>query len=420
MANKKFTDYDAFTTPTDDDVTLFVDSPASSPVSKKITWANIKATLAAVFMAIVAPGTSGNVLTSNGSAWTSAAPAGGGGGAITNDLVNGGFEIWERGGKSAPVTMTDAKFDGPDMWFSLIQGTGPTLQRVEGGYNSQYALKMVMGGTTNRGGVGQVIEASKSIPRRGKTMTAQYMVKAVKNAGSGSIDMRIALLEWTGTADTITVDLIQDWTSADYTVGASKFFANSTLTVIGTAKVTANHNADTAVSVSGAVSTSCNNLIMLIWTEDAPAHASDYIVVSEAGTYKAATVQEWSPADPADERNHCLRFCEVYDDANSDAGIELVFGAIITTSSIHAKLNYSWKRKSPNVVIPDVTKWGIGSAVALTAMSSVTLSDFGPTTCLLIGDTSASHTVGQAARIRTMGGQTGSLCIISAEIYVVP
>jgi hypothetical protein len=343
----------------------------------------------------------------------------GGSGAVTNDLINGGFDIWQRGGISSAVAMTDNTFNGPDMWFSLVQGANPTIERVAGGYGTQYGLKMVMGGTTNRGGIGQVVEAVKSIPRRGKTEIFQYMVKAVKDAGSGSIDMRIALLEWTGTADEITVDLIQDWTSSDYTVGASKFFANSTLTLVGTAQVSAAHNTWTQVSVSGAVSASCNNLIALIWTEDVPAHASDYVIISEAGIYKAATAQDWNPPDPDDERKRCLRFCEVYDDANSDAGIELAFGMVVTTSSIHVKLNYSWKRKSPTVVIPDISKWGIGSAVAFTAATSYTPSDFGPTTCLIVAGTSASHTIGQGARIRTMGGQTNSLCIITAEIYVV-
>lgn len=66
-------------TPADADVLPIADSAASN-VLKKLTWANIKATLKTYFdtlyLALVAPGASGNVLTSNGSAWTSAAPAG--------------------------------------------------------------------------------------------------------------------------------------------------------------------------------------------------------------------------------------------------------------------------------------------------------------------------------------------------------
>ena len=70
-------------TPVDADETALVDSAAANGL-KKLTWANIKATLKTycdtLYLALVAPGASGNVLTSNGTAWTSAAPSGGGSG----------------------------------------------------------------------------------------------------------------------------------------------------------------------------------------------------------------------------------------------------------------------------------------------------------------------------------------------------
>lgn len=66
------------TPPIDADEIPLIDSAASYGL-KKLTWASLKATLKTyldtLYLAIVAPGTNGNVLTSNGSAWTSAVPA---------------------------------------------------------------------------------------------------------------------------------------------------------------------------------------------------------------------------------------------------------------------------------------------------------------------------------------------------------
>lgn len=60
-------------TPVDADELPLVDSAASYGL-KRLTWANLKTALSSFFMALVAPGASGNILTSNGSAWASAAP----------------------------------------------------------------------------------------------------------------------------------------------------------------------------------------------------------------------------------------------------------------------------------------------------------------------------------------------------------
>jgi hypothetical protein len=244
----------------------------------------------------------------SGSAW--AMVSGGGGGTnptSANILINGGFDIWQRGGTGSAVTMTDDIYNAPDRWNSLIQGSNPTIQRSTGLTNSPYSCKLTAGGTSYRHGIEQIVESANSIQARGKSIIAQCLVKPVKNAGSGTIDMRIAILEWTGTADAVTSDIINDWTSGTYTTG--NFFNTTSLTLIGTAQISAAHNTITQLSVTGTVSQSCNNLIILIWTEDVPAHASDYVLISEAGLYIASTVQAWLPKPTGQELELCQRYC---------------------------------------------------------------------------------------------------------------
>jgi hypothetical protein len=248
----------------------------------------------------------GEYLKRDGTTVVGGTPAGGGG-AVRNLLINGGFDFFQRINPTTATAMTDDAYNAPDRWYSLIQGANATIERVAGGYNSPSAAKLVAGGTTNRFGIATILESKDSIVKRGKTETFQMMVKPVKNAGSGTMKVRIAILEWTGTADAVTSELVADWTSATFTTAG--FFASTTKTLVGTASVTTTHNTWTQVSVSGAISTSCNNLIVFVWTEDAPAHAADYLLLSEAGLYDAAAVQDWNPIPYAQERILCQRYC---------------------------------------------------------------------------------------------------------------
>lgn len=222
----------------------------------------------------------------------------------TNLLINGGFDWFQRA--TAATAMTDGGYNGPDRWYSLIQGANATVERLAGTDNTNYALKAIAGGATNRFGFAQAAESYLSIPMRGRTCRFQLRVRPTLNAGSGTMDIRCAILEWTGTTDGITRDVVNDWTSSTFTTG--NFFASTTLTLVGTAVVSASHNTWTDLSVTGTVSSSCNNLIVFVWHEDVPANAADFFQASAAGLYDGTTAREWLPRPPSIELLLCYRY----------------------------------------------------------------------------------------------------------------
>ncbi|MFZ1043903.1 MAG: hypothetical protein WAN58_21585, partial [Anaerolineales bacterium] len=76
----------------------------------------IETQISSIFMPFIAPGTSGNVLTSNGLSWTSAAPSGGGGGDFA--VADGRLTLTS----GTPVTTSDV-IGATNIYYTPYKGT---------------------------------------------------------------------------------------------------------------------------------------------------------------------------------------------------------------------------------------------------------------------------------------------------------
>ena len=137
------------TTPVDADEAGIWDSVTG--LLNKVTWANIKATLKTyldtLYLALVAPGTAGNVLTSTGSAWASAAAASGGG--DWTDATG----TWSYSSADAPTFVASVNNDQtaiiyPGQRLSLTQTTEKFfIVTAVGAYSGGNTLITMYGGT---------------------------------------------------------------------------------------------------------------------------------------------------------------------------------------------------------------------------------------------------------------------------------
>lgn len=114
--------------------------------------------------------------------------------------------------------------------------------------------------TAQRMGNAQILEAAVAKRLRGKKVTLGGKLRS-----SLAQVIRYAVLEWTGTADALTSDVVQLWTSATYAPGG--FFIGSNLTVAAVGTITPAANTLTDFSLLADVSSACNNLIVFCWTE---------------------------------------------------------------------------------------------------------------------------------------------------------
>jgi len=336
------------------------------------------------------------------------------GAELYNYLDNCGFEYTQHILTTASsASMTDGGYDMFDRWYSLIQGAGATVSQGGAVGASRKSLKLTAGGTTNRYGVAQILEATKSRALRGKTIIKQIKIKPTNNAGSGSRDYRVAILEWTGTADSPAKDVVNDWTSSNFTTG--NFFKSTTLSLVGTAVETIAHGAEAIISVSGTVSASCNNLIVFVWVEDVPTHASDYAELSEAGFYTSSMEQTWKYKD--NDFDNCLFHFE-----RITTGTQYgFFGVASVTSATNARTVISMHRKrtTPNLSASGSTTFMVQDVLGVNfASTAVSLSYPTDVGFLVQVTTAGSMTAGVGFVIDNGGDSVFGAFFISADIGV--
>lgn len=180
-----------------------------------------------------------------------------------NMLINGGFDINQR----AAASNSDDTF-AFDRWNILTQTGAIAASQlgpaIESGYNNAMRLTQSQA-TPQRFGFLQMIENANCVHARGGSGTLSGRVRC-----SAGTTIRYAILGWTGTADAITSDVVNNWASATFTPG--NFFLASNLSVLASGSIAVTANAWTNLTaLTATLGTSFNNIIIFVWTDSTQA-----------------------------------------------------------------------------------------------------------------------------------------------------
>lgn len=172
-------------------------------------------------------------------------------------IINGDGRVNQR----AASGVSDDTY-GFDRHYALTQ-TGAvaisTITAVASGIGAMMRLTQSQA-AAQRMGQAQILSNETTRELRGQMVTLGGTMRC-----SAAATIRFAILEWTGTANSVTSDVVNDWNSSTYTTG--NFFISSNLAVrqVGTKVLTADTLTDW--SLEATIGTSVNNLIVVYWTE---------------------------------------------------------------------------------------------------------------------------------------------------------
>lgn len=228
---------------------------------------------------------------------------------LRNRLINGGFSINQRGATS----VADDRYC-LDRWYVLTEtGNVTVAQQTDQENGTPFNIRLTQPDVSAKQlGLAQIIEAINSKDLRGSTATLKFRVRS-----SVSQQINYAVLEWSGTADSVTSDVISAW------AGSPTYVANITERAKGTITPSANTWTD-ATALNAAINAATNNVIVLIW--------SNADMVQNATLDIARVVfQEGSSAsfkypDPYAERRRAQHY--YYRLTNPSASVDLMLGTL--------------------------------------------------------------------------------------------
>jgi hypothetical protein len=174
-----------------------------------------------------------------------------------NLIINGAFAVNQRGATS----VADDAYC-LDRWYVLAQSGNVTVaQQTVQEFAQPNNIRLTQpDSSAKRIGLAQIVEAADSRGYRNTFLTLSARIRC-----SVAQPIRYAVLAWDGTADSVTSDVVLDWTSTSYSAGG--FFLASNLSGIATGTITPSAGVWTDITpLEFDMPNAGNNIIVMFWT----------------------------------------------------------------------------------------------------------------------------------------------------------
>lgn len=324
-----------------------------------------------------------------------------------NYLINGRFAIDEVNAGLTTATADNTAW--ADRWRYIGEATANLTARAVDFGAGRFNASLTFGGTTDKGGIFQVIRGANCKPLRSNAVLLSASLK-VSNTRLGNIKMGIA--EFTGTEDATTGDPVATWGADGVTptLAAGWAFLNTPANLSVT-------TTEAVYSVTATVGASANNLAALIWNDDKSYNASDILYFSDVKLEEGAARTPYLP----DNEQELLHVCQAYSVVMSSGnGAQGTIGFGFATSTTVAQIEVRLPRAM--IGIPTLTStadhWQLNDGAGATDLTALALLGAGASTktvAVLSATVAAGLTVNRPYR---MTGDAAALrkLVLSAEI----
>ena len=260
------------------------------------------------------PATSGTVLQSG----TAVTEAQGGTGTTTgyygfkNRIINGGMDMAQRG--TSLTSTSSANNDDTyvlDRFYILSDGNDiiDVTQTTTVPTGAKFSIGLDVETVNKKFGIAQIIENANCSNAIGGAVTLSFQAKVSSTTNLDNV--KCAIVAWSGTADTVTSDIISAWgvEGTNPTLIANATYENSpanlnVTTSFATYSVTA--NVDTA---------STSNIILFIWSDVTTTSLGEFLYITNVQLEKGSTATSFDYRPIGTELALCQRYFSLVDSA---------------------------------------------------------------------------------------------------------
>ena len=222
-----------------------------------------------------------------------------------NRIINGGMDIAQRG--TSFTSTSSANNDDTyvlDRFYILSDGNDivDVTQTTTVPTGAKYSIGLDVETVNKKFGIAQIIENANCYDAIGGNVTISFQAKVSATANLDNI--KCAIVAWSGTADTVTSDIISAWgvEGTNPTLIANATYENTpanlgVTTSFVTYSVTA--NVDTA---------STSNIILFIWSDVTTTALGEFLYITNVQLEKGSTATSFDSRDYGRELAMCQRY----------------------------------------------------------------------------------------------------------------
>jgi hypothetical protein len=324
---------------------------------------------------------------------------------FTNALINGGFDVWQRGtsftGATTPANSDDTYL--MDRWVLLSDGNdivdvSQSTDKPDGsGYSAKFDVQ-----SSQEFGIVQILESVDSLKLDNQAVSLSF---AAKTDSSEITTIRAAVLSWSSTADAVTSDVVATWGATP--TWATNWTAENTPGDITITDSWATYEIEN-ISINTA---SMANVAVVIWTPGAES-TNDTLYLSQIQLNKGAEALSFQARPLVNELANCQRYCESVYANDADSAVGSGICNTTTVSSIYVPFRVS--KRSTSTLTATAGDWNLRHAGATTAVTAISLLASGRDSTRVRSDVASGLTAGNGAILVSSG--TNKFLLFDSEL----